>query len=703
MAELSLPALKAFWPADVKVNTRNWINANLNDGGLTDTRLKLRLTGPSMKDIDATEARLTSQLHGVTVQYMKGMPKVEGTDGLMTIGAKDVTIDVTAGHVPDAIGKGLRVPSGKVRLYNLGSSAERANIKLKIAGGFGDVMRLIDNPPLGYAKSVGLDANRAAGDADVDLTLDFPLVNDLRLDALKLAVAAKVNGVGIPEVAFGLPLSDGRMAVTLDRDGMDVAGTAALGGIQTAVKWRENFSEKGGRDFRSRYELDPVVDNAQRPLVGLGVMPFIPPYIDGAVPAHVIYTVRRDATRTLDADIDLTAPAMAIPELGWRKAPGTDARARVSATFLKDRLDAVPSFHVISGDDLDISGALEFGENGKMRLLSIKPSVVGETRLSGAVTTDEAGAYTIDVAGAAFNSTYFWKELSRDDTRGKAPEGGEKTPATPMTIRANFDRMWLTKDGDFRDVKLAFARDTTGIQEIDFSSKVDGDTPFTFKLTPADGKRGFKGSSASGGSVVRAIGLFGDIVGGQLEIDGEFAPDGAIKGTAEIQQFKLVEAPLLARLLSVASLTGIVDELSGKGISFKTLRVPFSYANATLSIKDGEMFGSSLGLTGEGTYNFSSSNMNFDGTLIPAYALNSALNSIPLLGAVLSGGDKGGGIFAATYSYRGPVATAQPSVNPLAALTPGFLRHIFDIFKPAAPQEARTPEKAVEEAPKAKE
>ena len=83
--------------------------------------------------------------------------------------------------------------------------------------------------------------------------------------------------------------------------------------------------------------------------------------------------------------------------------------------------------------------------------------------------------------------------------------------------------------------------------------------------------------------------------------------------------------------------------------------------------------------------------MNFDGTLIPAYTLNSALSSIPLLGDILSGGEKGGGIFAATYSYRGDVATAQPSVNPLATLTPGFLRHIFDIFKPNAPQEAAVP------------
>ncbi len=689
MAELSLPALKAYWPEDVKPNTRAWISANLADGGLSDARFKLRMAGPDMKGLDVTEARLAARLHGVTVNYIRDMPKVEGTDGTLSIFGPEVVIDITSGHVPDAVsGKGLHVPTGKVRLYGLGSGNERANIKLNILGGFGDVMRLIDHEPLEYASGMGVDANRATGDANVDLTLDFPLVKDLKFDAIKVDVQAKASDVAIPEVAFGLPLVNGNLNLTLDRAGMDVAGNAVLGGIPTTIKWRENF---GGGEFRSRYLLNPVIDNNQRPLIGLTVMPFIPPYIDGAVPAHVIYTVNRDTTRTLEADVDLSVPRVAFPELGWSKEPGKPASAKVTALFTKDRLQAVPSFHVTSGDDLDVSGALTFGDDGKMRTLSFKPSVVGETRLSGEVAVDDAGRYTVDVAGASFSATTFLKEMNRDDG-SVARDAGEKKPSVPMTLRASFDRVWFTKESDFKNVTLNLVRDEAGYQKIYFDSKVNGVAPFALTLDNRGGKRVFTGHSPDGGRVVRAAGLFNDIVGGQLDISGELASDGTLKGQADIKAFKLVRAPVLARLLSVAALTGIVDELSGKGISFKTLSVPFSYANSTLTVKDGGMFGSSLGLTAEGTYSFASSQMNFDGTIIPAYAINSALTSIPLLGQLLNGGEKGGGIFAATYSYRGDIATAQPSVNPLATFAPGFLRHIFDIFKPSAPQEARTPE-----------
>ena len=561
-----------------------------------------------------------------------------------------------------------------------------ADFDIDIVGDFGSVMRLIDHQPLGYASAVGMDATGATGTADVDLALDFPLVKDLKLDQVEIGVKATADSVEIPDVAFGLPMSNGRMEVVLDGGGMDVNGLADLGGIPASISWRENFI---GGEFRSRYVLDPIVDNEHRPAIGLGVVPFTPPYIDGSVSAHVIYTVGRDSTGSMMAQVDLTEPAMAIPELGWKKNPGVAARADVVASFFGGQLRNVSSFKVWSGDDFLVSGDATFGERAKLKSLSIELGKVGKTQLVGEIEVDEVGGYLIEVSGPAFNAASFWKEAGWDERREDMTpdDDSTETSAASIKLRADFDRMWFTPGSDFSGVVLDFESDADGIRAIDFKSTVDGETPFNLTLTSGVEGRTFEGSSENGGGVVRAAGLFEDMVGGRLEISGDLAPDGTVHGLAEIRNFKLVDAPLVARLLSVASLTGILDELRGEGISFKTLRVPFSYANSTLAIDDGEMFGNSLGLTGQGNYDFALSFMNFNGTLIPAYAINSALNSVPLLGGLFTAGDKGSGIFAATYSYSGDVATAQPIVNPLAALAPGFLRHIFDMFK-TRPQEA---------------
>lgn len=672
---LSIQGLKDYWPNTVKPNTHRWISNNLADGGLTGAKLRMTLSGSTWDELDATEMLLTSSIHDMTVTYMSKMPKVRNTSGELALTLRELKIDVAGGHVPDDFsGKGLQVTGADLRMVGLGSGTETADFDIKIAGDFGDAMRLIDNEPLQYSTKMGVDPLKATGDADVDLSITFPLVADLKLNQVRIGVKAQTENIGLANVAFGLPLTDGMMSLVLDDTGMDVEGTASLGGIPTKLAWRENFS---GGEFRSQYVLDPVVSNEQRPLVGLTTMPFTPPYLDGDVAAHVIYTVYRDQTRHMEADVDLTGPAMALPELGWKKDAGVPARGKVVAKFVGDRLEEVPSFVVTSGDDLQVTGSAAFGEGRTMTKLIIQPSKAGESQLSLDVTRVGEG-YDIVATGPAFNATDFLKEMNRND-RQTAEE--KAAGPTPMTVRASFDRMWLAKDDDFRNMTLTYERTRAGVQAIDFKSAVNGSTSVTLVLTSADGARTFKGESPDGGAVVRALGLFMDIVGGRLDVTGDVAPNGTVTGMAGISDFQLVDAPMLARLLSVAALTGILDELRGGGISFSTLRLPFSYENSRLAIEDGEMFGSSLGLTAKGTYSFNDSNLDMSGTLIPAYAINAALNSIPLIGDLITGGEKGSGIIAATYTYRGPIATAEPSVNPLAALTPGFLRHIFDIFR----------------------
>jgi hypothetical protein len=53
------------------------------------------------------------------------------------------------------------------------------------------------------------------------------------------------------------------------------------------------------------------------------------------------------------------------------------------------------------------------------------------------------------------------------------------------------------------------------------------------------------------------------------------------------------------------------------------------------------------------------------------------LGHLPLVGQVFSP-EKGGGVFAARYSVRGKLADPKIGINPFSALTPGFLREIFE-------------------------
>jgi hypothetical protein len=68
--------------------------------------------------------------------------------------------------------------------------------------------------------------------------------------------------------------------------------------------------------------------------------------------------------------------------------------------------------------------------------------------------------------------------------------------------------------------------------------------------------------------------------------------------------------------------------------------------------------------------------VDIEGTIVPAYLLNTALSGIPVIGDILTGPD-GEGVFAATYQMEGARTDPDVFVNPLAALAPGILRELF--------------------------
>jgi uncharacterized protein YhdP len=189
-------------------------------------------------------------------------------------------------------------------------------------------------------------------------------------------------------------------------------------------------------------------------------------------------------------------------------------------------------------------------------------------------------------------------------------------------------------------------------------------------------------TSTDAGAALRAFDIMDNVKGGTLTVTGEAddaAPERPLTGKAEISDFRLMRASILARLLTMATLTGFVDVLTGEGFQFNRFESDFTKTEGRLDIELARAHGPSIGLTATGYVDFDKHNVDMKGTVVPAYALNGILNDIPIIGFVLTGGE-GEGMFAVIYHATGPLEQPEISVNPLSALTPGFLRGVFDIF-----------------------
>jgi hypothetical protein len=163
-----------------------------------------------------------------------------------------------------------------------------------------------------------------------------------------------------------------------------------------------------------------------------------------------------------------------------------------------------------------------------------------------------------------------------------------------------------------------------------------------------------------------------------VNVDGQIAEvDGkrTLRAHLEGQNYTLVHAPVMARIVALPSLTGVASMLAGTGLPFATLRGDLSYTGSRLTLDHLLGFGEALGVTANGWVDLDRDWLELQGTVAPAYALNSLFGNVPIIGRLLGGGSQG--LFAANYRLSGATTDPQVTVNPLGALAPGILRELF--------------------------
>jgi len=133
---------------------------------------------------------------------------------------------------------------------------------------------------------------------------------------------------------------------------------------------------------------------------------------------------------------------------------------------------------------------------------------------------------------------------------------------------------------------------------------------------------------------------------------------------------------LLGRSLRLAGRGFAGRSAETGGLAFDRVDVPFEYRDGVMVLGESVAKGNLLAVKVEGTVDEETDRMDLVGVISPVYGLTGVLDSIPLLGTILSGGE-GEGIVAMTFQVRGTLESPEFSVNPLSLLTPGILRNIF--------------------------
>lgn len=661
LRRLPTDELRRYWPIGAAENGRRWVVANITGGILEEARFNIGLVAddPAFSSVDAPLVNLQMRYSGLDVNYLAPMPRVRGISGTGMMDAKHLELTVNAGGIDN-----LRISDSTVAITDFDKKDQNAEIEVVVRGPVRDALQLVDSPPLGYIKAIGQKPEDFSGNSATRLRLRFPLVNNLKFEQVQVAAAANVASFTQKRAVLGQDITNGTLAVRLDQRGMEIAGNIAAVGTTADVNMTRSFLSTTPVVAQTRAKT--TLDSAARRALNLDFAP----YVEGPVTVDVTLTEQRGRRSDVSVDAVLAAATLSVPELDWRKEAGTTGTAQLKMTIQDDQLTEMSAIRVAAGD-LVAQGRASFAPDGKsLRLVELQQLKAGLTDASGSYMRTASGI-KLQLAGNSVNAGPMLHD--------KSPPQPERPP---LEIAADVARVYLAPDRHVDRVKLEGKRGRDRWQTFNLSALVGGDGTarnLGINLREEGGRQRLEGTADDAGALLKAVGITPNVVGGRLEVSGVTDPavEGhPLAGKLRIRDYKVVNAPVLARVLGVALLTGIGDALRGEGISFSSMEADFVFNDPRFEVKEARATGASLGITAAGTIDIEAEAIDLHGTLVPAYAVNSLIGKIPVIGDILVGAP-GSGLFAANYKVDGPLEDPKVSINPLSTIAPGFLRNLF--------------------------
>ncbi|NOD46588.1 hypothetical protein GS624_04615 [Ruegeria sp. HKCCD5849] len=639
----------SYWPELLAPKPREWVTKNLYEGVLSDMDFALRLEPGSKPDI-----YLDFGFEKAKIQFVKTLPPIEDAQGQaslinqrFTVTAQKGVVIADEGGAVDAAGTSFIIPDTDIKKSAPGIARIRAKGSVTAA------LSLLDRPPLSLLSKAGLPVELANGTASLTGTLSLPLKKELKFQETEFHFDGNLANLSSDRLVPGFTVSAALLDLSGNQSGVQIQGQGQFGDVPLEALWRQPIDGKTAQrsTLTGQIELSPRLMDE----IGAGLPPGM---LTESGVADITLGLGADTPPKLSVASDLQGVALAIPELGWRKAATAPGSLTAEATLGKElKVDSLN----IEGAGLRTSASITFRENGDFDRIRFSSFDLGNWLAVPAEMIGRGDAVPdIRVLGGVLDM-------------GKATFGESGGGGAGPKLDVALDRLQVTEAVALTGFQGTFQ--TTGGVNGGFTARVNGGAAVSGQVTPRGNRSAVTLTSQDAGAALRSAGVLTQAREGTLNLSLEpVAAPGNYDVVLKIINTRITDAPAMAALLNAISLVGLLDEMAGQGIFFSAIDSRMRITPTDIKVLSGSAVGPSMGLSFDGTIDTVNEMLNLRGAISPIYLLNA-------VGSVFT--RKGEGVFGFNYTLTGPLASPKVSVNPLSGLAPLFLR---DLMRQPAPK-----------------
>jgi hypothetical protein len=689
VTDMTVDTLKSAWPAVVAPKARRWAVRNLVSGDILDARINVDIQpeeiASALRGVPLPQGAfdLAFRARDVSFRYLGDLPPMVGVAATGRVDGQRFDVRLTSEariELPD--GGVLRVAAGRFEVPDIPSKPSTGIVEMRLEGKLRDAVVLLDQPPVDFATSRGMNVDDFEGDGRFDIRVTIPFIDDLRFPDIALQVDGRIEDFAASNFAGARRVNDGDVDLRIEDGRISIAGTAELDGVRAAVAVEDPLLPGGEPGARS---VTMTLDEDARRRLGLP--------LDDILSGPIVATVS-DVRATADGTsqhihADLTKARIGFAALGVEKPAGEQATADfvLAQTGNTVRLTDLK----LVSNSLRVEGSAEFEKGGGLTRISLPVlrstrgtdiSVDGRT-LNGVQNVSLTGK-TIDLRGALA------------DLRGGAG-GGVETGSGGMRIDVDVERAIGAGGVTLANLSGTVARTGGRVTRLELSATGEGGAPISLRHSDDGTNADLTVESADAGSTLGWSGVYPNMRGGRLRLAasrrGANAP---VAGTIDVDRFRIANDPSLANLieggerqsrgrLDSAPVTSSQQQgLNVSDVGFDRLSASFQRNGPTIWVTNGVLRGVAVGATVEGSLDLAAKRLAIHGTYVPLYALNNLFGQLPLFLGPLLGGKPNEGLLGITYSVSGTMDAPVLTINPISVVAPGVFRYIFGMDNPRA-------------------
>lgn len=663
VGDISKETILAYWPVNLGRGARNYVADQLLTGNATEATAVVSIKPDSMAEgyLREEDLAVTFAFEGGSLRFLSDMPPVENAVGTGRVSGNSLDIAVISATYDDWV-----IQSGAVEFPAFNPRGEDFIVTAYGSGPAVSVLRQLSNSRLRLQEETGFDPERVSGDGTASFRLTRPALSDVPLEDITMEVKGQIRDAGLTGAAGPFDIVEGSVNVDVTLERMILTGFGNLGSSPIQFTWRDAFDDDGApADLSATAVITSDVLNVFG-LVGRA-------FLTGEIPVEMQGKVGANGLQTGTFAFDLSEARIDISEIDWVKPTGETARATLNYTGdLREQAAALR----VTSESASLDGDLRLATDGRLESLDLRQLYIEDTiDVAGQIARTGTGGFNIELGGAYLDISGFLSEL------GAVGGVGEGADGIDLSFAATVERLRLRRDLELIGSALSFELSRAGgFQQLRASGNTVAGATFIANLDNEGAGQPLALELKTSDAGYLASAFFGVdfIEGGILDLRGSLATEDApARLRATVEDTRLTNAPFFTQILSLASLRGLTDTLSGEGVLFSRIEAPITIGGGRYVIDGGRASGPALGLTVNGWIGIDGKGINLDGVLVPSFGVNSVLGGVPIIGDLIVG-RQGEGIFSITYAVSGSLEKAQVSVNPLSAVTPGILRRIFE-------------------------